>query len=545
MKESLISSILLINAVTPSKTERVHTIEVFAKGAPLISIQLENEEKNSAANRQGRGQGDSDDNPDYSRTTTIFVIFIFISICFTQQPTYEIPSGSNVVFVETFSDGGERWLKSANEKYAGEWNVREANEPIKINGEKGLVAENDAKHHGIMVPFEKTLDNKDKDLVIQYEVRLMNGLQCGGAYIKLLTKEFLPAESSEFKDDTPYTIMFGPDRCGTSDKVHFIFRHKNPISNTWEEKHLNKTSPIKTDSLSHLYTIHITPDNKYNLYIDLESVSSGSIFENFHPPINPPSSVDDPEDKKPSNWVDEEKIPDSSAKKPDDWDENAPSTIIDTTATKPEGWLDNEPLQVPDPESLKPEDWDDDLDGEYEAPSVENPKCHEIGCGEWKPPVIANPAYKGKWKSPMIPNPAYKGEWKPKQIPNPNYFEDKNPYHFAPMGAIGIEIWTMQGGILYDNIIVPYDKNIADNFAENTWKLKKVEEQKLKELNEPKESMIESAMKPLAAMIEKIYIYAGDKNNLPVVIGSLIAGLLVPILMCFCLSGGKKKIKVI
>jgi len=53
--------------------------------------------------------------------------------------------------------------------------------------------------------------------------------------------------------------------------------------------------------------------------------------------------------------------------------------------------------------------------------------------------------------------------------------------------------------------------------------------------------MIESAMKPLAAMIEKIYIYAGDKNNLPVVIGSLIAGLLVPILMCFCLSGGKKK----
>lgn len=33
-----------------------------------------------------------------------------------------------------------------------------------------------------------------------------------------------------FQDKTPYSIMFGPDKCGTSGKVHLIFRYKNPIN---------------------------------------------------------------------------------------------------------------------------------------------------------------------------------------------------------------------------------------------------------------------------------------------------------------------------
>ena len=39
--------------------------------------------------------------------------------------------------------------------------------------------------------------------------------------------------------------------------------------------------------------------------------------------------------------------------------------------------------------------------------SVANPVCEEIGCGEWKAPLIKNPAYKGKWRPPMIKNPKY------------------------------------------------------------------------------------------------------------------------------------------
>ena len=29
------------------------------------------------------------------------------------------------------------------------------------------------------------------------------------------------------------------------------------------------------------------------------------MFEDFEPPFNPPEEIDDPEDKKPTDWVDE------------------------------------------------------------------------------------------------------------------------------------------------------------------------------------------------------------------------------------------------
>ena len=48
------------------------------------------------------------------------------------------------------------------------------------------------------------------------------------ADLKLLSaSDALTADG--FKADTPYTIMFGPDKCGETNKVHFILRHKNPV----------------------------------------------------------------------------------------------------------------------------------------------------------------------------------------------------------------------------------------------------------------------------------------------------------------------------
>lgn len=54
-------------------------------------------------------------------------------------------------------------------------------------------------------------------LVLQFELKLSEGLTCGGAYLKYLTAgEF---EVTGLKDDTPYTVMFGPDKCGSTNKV--------------------------------------------------------------------------------------------------------------------------------------------------------------------------------------------------------------------------------------------------------------------------------------------------------------------------------------
>jgi calnexin len=71
----------------------------------------------------------------------------------------------------------------------------------------------------------------------------------------------------------------------------------------------------------------------------------------------------------------------------------------------------------------------------------------------------------------MIDNPNYKGIWKPQEIPNPEYFELDKP-DFDPIAAIGIEIWTMQDGILFDNILIADDEKVANSILEKTWKPK-------------------------------------------------------------------------
>lgn len=178
----------------------------------------------------------------------------------------------------------------------------------------------------------------------------------------------------------------------------------------------------------HLITSLFSPDNTFEILINNESNRKGNLLEDFEPPVNPAKEIDDPEDKKPSTWVDEPKMADPTATKPEDWDEDAPREIPDEDAVQPEGWLTDEPLTIPDPDAEKPEEWDDEEDGDWIAPTVPNPKCTEgPGCGTWVRPVKANPAYKGKWSAPLIDNPDYKGVWAPKKIANPDYYEDLHP----------------------------------------------------------------------------------------------------------------------
>ena len=241
----------------------------------------------------------------------------------------------------------------------------------------------------------------------------------------------------EFGNTTPYVIMFGPDKCGHTNKVHFIVNHKNPKTGEYEEKHLKSPPSAKVVKTTELYTLIINPDNTYSIKQNNEEVKSGSLLEDFSPSFNPPEEIEDPDDKKPEDWVDQARIPDPEATKPEDWDEDAPFEIVDEEATIPEDWLVDEPSTVPDPEATKPEDWDDEEDGDWIPPTVPNPKCADVsGCGPWEKPMKSNPDYKGKWTAPYVDNPAYKGAWSPRLIKNPNYYEDKTPANLEPMGAV-------------------------------------------------------------------------------------------------------------
>ena len=173
-------------------------------------------------------------------------------------------------------------------------------------------------------------------------------------------------------------------QCGATNKVHFIFKHLNPKTGEYDEKHLTAAPSPKITKLSALYTLIVNPDNTFEILINDVSAKTGSLLEDFEPAVNPAKEIDDPNDSKPATWVDEAKIVDPAATKPAEWDEDAPAMIVDADATKPDGWLENEPDLVADPDAEKPDEWDDEEDGDWIAPSVSNPACEDApGCGPW------------------------------------------------------------------------------------------------------------------------------------------------------------------
>lgn len=362
-------------------------------------------------------------------------------------------------------------------KYDGEWNVEMPKRPLLPN-DLGLVLKSKAKHAAIASRLNRPFVFSDKPLVVQYEVNLQDGQECGGSYIKLLSSGKETTDLQQFRDKTPYTIMFGPDKCGNDMKLHFIFRHVNPINGTITEKHCRKAKdrlddPFK-DKQPHLYQLVVRPDNTYVIRVDHKIINEGSMFTDFTPAVNPPKEIDDPSDFKPENWDERERIPDPDAMKPEDWNENEPPQISDPSAFKPEGWLDDEEEMIPDPNAVKPFDWDVDMDGEWEAPLIANPICEKaVGCGLWKAPMMSNPNYKGKWRAPLIDNPNYQGKWAPRKISNPDFFEDKHPFKMTTIAAIGIELWSMSSDILFDNLIIVDDETVARDWAAQTYDLKR------------------------------------------------------------------------
>jgi len=343
---------------------------------------------------------------------------------------------------------------------------------------QALVLAKAAQRYGVAAALQQphTLGGKSTS-VFQYEVAFTEGLSCGGAYMKLVAQPEAGAWSpSDLTPDTPYSVMFGPDLCGSTNKVHLILKVRSPVNGDWKEHHL-KDAPAAVgvaDSHTHLYALALGDDNTYSISVDGKSIASGSVFDEgaFEPPLQPPAVIPDPADSKPADWVDDAKIPDPEASKPDGWDEDAPRTIPDETAKKPEGWLDDAAAQIPDPDAEQPEDWDEEEDGEWEAPTVSNPACEEApGCGPWVRPTIKNPEYKGKWKAPVIENPEYVGEWRPREITNPATFKSKGVADLAPVVGVAIEVWTMSAGMQFDNILLTADAQAAAQWVADTWVL--------------------------------------------------------------------------
>ncbi|OXU17886.1 hypothetical protein TSAR_005515 [Trichomalopsis sarcophagae] len=108
----------------------------------------------------------------------------------------------------------------------------------------------------------------------------------------------------------------------------------------------------------------VRPDNTFEVKVDGNVVNEDSLLDYFTPPVNPPLQIKDPNDKRPEDRDEREKIPDPIAVKPEDWDEDAPAQIVNENDQVPEGWIEDEPP------TLQLADWAEEMDGEWEPPEI-------------------------------------------------------------------------------------------------------------------------------------------------------------------------------
>merc|ERR1711881_545026 len=321
---------------------------------------------------------------------------------------------AEVYFEEDFSgDWESRWTQSKAKSDLGTFKVSAGKFYGDAEASKGLQTSQDAKFYGIMAKT-KEFSNEGKTLVVQYSVKHEQDIDCGGGYLKLAPT----MDAEKFAGDSKYNIMFGPDICGSSTKkTHVIFNYK--------DKNLDKKTEVRaeSDTLSHLYTLIVKPDNTYEVQIDMNKVDSGSLAEGWS--FLEPKEIRDPDEKKPKDWVDE--------------------------------------AEIDDPTDKKPDGYDDESDGTWEAPQVDNP------------------AFKGAWKAKRIKNPAYKGIWEAKLIANPKYVADDNLYKYANFGAVGIDVWQVKSGTIFDNILITDDVDYAKTAGEKGWKANQAGEKAMKE----------------------------------------------------------------
>ena len=135
----------------------------------------------------------------------------------TAHPFTEPKTAGDAHFVETFTSGMGSWIHASDDKYTGKTTVQEA----KGTKDKGLYVDTAAQHYGVSAVLPKPADPSE-GIVLQYEARL-----------------------------------FGPDKCGGTNKVHVIFRHKSPLDGSIEEKHLMAPPSIVDDKKPQIGRAHV------------------------------------------------------------------------------------------------------------------------------------------------------------------------------------------------------------------------------------------------------------------------------------------------
>ncbi|XP_043859006.1 calreticulin-like [Dromiciops gliroides] len=373
-----------------------------------------------------------------------------------------------VYFREEFEDGDgwkKRWVQSKYWSDYGKFQLTAGKFYGDKEKDKGLQTSEDAKFYALSARF-KPFSNEGQSLVVQFSVKHEQGIDCGGGYVKLFPEDL---DQENMHSNSSYFIMFGPDICGMgNNKVHVILNYKG------KNHENNKTIKCRINKDTHLYTLILRPDSTYGVKIDNQLVAAGALEDDWD--FLPPKRIKDPYARKPRKWDERPQIEDPDDKKPEDWEDFE---------------------KIPDPDAKKPDDWDAAMDG------------------EWEPPLIPNLKYKGEWKPRIIDNPNYKGEWVHPEIDNPKYKADPNIYRYYNISVLGLDIWQVKSGSIFDNFLLTNDEEFAEKVGNQTWGVRKEPERIWREAYEAEEKrkQQEETKKKMEADDEEEKKYAVEEEE--------------------------------
>nr|AAD22175.1 calreticulin [Trypanosoma cruzi] len=324
-----------------------------------------------------------------------------------------------VYFHEEFKSM-EHWTTSKHRDDFGKVEISAGKFYADAEKRKGLRLTEDARFYALSTAFPTPITNEKKSLVVSFSVKHEQDLKCGGGYIKLLPS----MDPEKFHGETKYWLMFGPDRCGSQNRVHIIL-HYNGENREW-----SKRISFPEDKLTHVYTLHIAADNSYEFFLDGESKAKGQLEEDWS--LLLPREIVDETDKKPEDWVDEETMDDPEDKKPEDWD--------------------NEPAMIPDPDAKKPDDWDDAEDGPWEAPMIRT-RSRKAHGSHVKFPTRRTRACGSRGRFLIQ-----------------NFVEDSELHKVRePLTHVGIDVWQVESRSIFKDIVIGDDLKEVLDLVEKTY----------------------------------------------------------------------------
>eukprot|EP01022_Parablepharisma_sp_SALTPOND_P028523 TRINITY_DN71095_c2_g1_i1.p2 TRINITY_DN71095_c2_g1~~TRINITY_DN71095_c2_g1_i1.p2 ORF type:complete len:319 (+),score=24.74 TRINITY_DN71095_c2_g1_i1:53-958(+) len=204
---------------------------------------------------------------------TLWILLAILAVAF-----------GKVIFSETFDSENwkQRWNKS-------EWRAAQQADFVHTGGKldpgnfsKGLLTTTDMKYYVLSSKLPINIYLNSTPLVLQYSIKFEESVICGGAYIKLLKPDFNP---SKFGLETPALVTFGPEVCGTNNRIHILL-DSNGRGEIWR-----KSPKAPTDKSTHFFTLALYPDGTYSLYVNCKIESKGKISEEWA--LEDPSTVKD------------------------------------------------------------------------------------------------------------------------------------------------------------------------------------------------------------------------------------------------------------